>query len=170
MANIALQARLCYNQSINIVVAQQVLTHLLSRFTIRRVGSYRMDILRPNAPDSNPEKKCTGPCGRTLPATAQFFHAAEKGKYGLTAKCKDCRLAYQHRPEILAHKQVYDKVYRSLPEFQERNSTYQKAYRANTEKGKNAYRFGSRNIKNGQGYVNRHALRFVTAVLAREPL
>ena len=35
-------------------------------------------------------KKCTGPCGRELPATTEFFHKNKKGKYGIHTECKEC--------------------------------------------------------------------------------
>ena len=70
-----------------------------------------MDILRPDSPDNNPQKQCTacgrvhrdfrnyhrtlptqkqctGPCGRVLPATDEFFYRG-KGGY-LTPRCKTC--------------------------------------------------------------------------------
>ena len=35
-------------------------------------------------------KTCTK-CGKTLPATTEYFHKDKKGKYGLVSKCKRCR-------------------------------------------------------------------------------
>jgi len=37
-----------------------------------------------------PTKKCIGPCGRTLPATTEFFRKQKAGKYGLQSRCKEC--------------------------------------------------------------------------------
>lgn len=42
-------------------------------------------------PDSTtPTKTCTGPCGRTLPVTSEYFHQQTTGEYGFNARCKDC--------------------------------------------------------------------------------
>ena len=35
-------------------------------------------------------KKCTGPCGRELPATTEFFHKKKGGKSGVASECKVC--------------------------------------------------------------------------------
>jgi hypothetical protein len=44
--------------------------------------------------DDLPTKQCTGTCGQTLPATTEFFHRSQTGKYGLNAMCKVCRLKH----------------------------------------------------------------------------
>lgn len=50
-----------------------------------------MDSLFPLAQDGNtPQKKCTGPCGRMLPATPEFFHVDRSRRDGLRARCKQC--------------------------------------------------------------------------------
>lgn len=36
-------------------------------------------------------KRCTGPCGRTLPTTTEFFHCDKQGRYGVKGQCKECR-------------------------------------------------------------------------------
>jgi len=35
-------------------------------------------------------KTCSN-CGKTLPATLEYFHKNKSGKYGLMARCKECR-------------------------------------------------------------------------------
>lgn len=40
------------------------------------------------------DKPCSH-CGRTLPATAEFFYRDARGRSGLDSWCKDCKLAYQ---------------------------------------------------------------------------
>jgi len=35
-------------------------------------------------------KVCTGPCGRELPATPEFFHKSKRGKFGVQGRCKEC--------------------------------------------------------------------------------
>lgn len=37
------------------------------------------------------EKICLGPCGRTLPATSEYFQSHNKAKDGLLNECKECR-------------------------------------------------------------------------------
>ena len=37
-------------------------------------------------------KKCTGECGRELPATTEYFYDQPRGKYGVTACCRQCTL------------------------------------------------------------------------------
>lgn len=60
-----------------------------------------------------PQKQCTGPCGRVLPATSEFFHRDKHQPDGLCFSCKQCRTAKvssynkEHRDARLA----YDKQY-----------------------------------------------------------
>lgn len=55
-----------------------------------------MDSLYLFPPDDNtPMKTCTGPCGRTLPTTIEFFHKNRGTKDGLLPKCKQCCLEKQ---------------------------------------------------------------------------
>lgn len=69
-------------------------------------------------PDDNPlKKKCTGPCGRTLDATKEYFYET---KYGFRSNCKDCCKAY-------------DKARKSKPEVKERNKNNWKAYYSQPE-------------------------------------
>ncbi len=35
-------------------------------------------------------RACSGPCGRSLPATREHFYAVKTGRYGLAAQCKSC--------------------------------------------------------------------------------
>lgn len=35
-------------------------------------------------------RTCTGPCGRSLPATREHFYDVKTGQYGLAAECKEC--------------------------------------------------------------------------------
>lgn len=59
-------------------------------------------------------RKCTGRCGRELPATEEYFHRSKTGKYGLQSKCIECervcRAAYSaaHREQ----RHIYDAAYR----------------------------------------------------------
>lgn len=49
-------------------------------------------------------KTCTK-CGKTLPANKRNFNIAKKGKYGLSARCKECmKLYYSERREIIQEK------------------------------------------------------------------
>jgi 5-methylcytosine-specific restriction endonuclease McrA len=59
-----------------------------------------------------PTKTCTQ-CGETLPATLEYWHKTNSGKYGLRATCKKCRIEYQHqyyrsnRDEVLQQQRCY---------------------------------------------------------------
>jgi len=61
-----------------------------------------------------PTKKCTGACGRTLPATPEFFHKQKRGKYGLKSCCRDCSKQKSHdyysREDVKKHKREYDLI------------------------------------------------------------
>ena len=35
-------------------------------------------------------KVCTGPCGRELSATTEFFHKSKRGRFGVRSICKKC--------------------------------------------------------------------------------
>jgi hypothetical protein len=73
--------------------------------------------------DNPPEKACTGLCGRTLPATAEFFHRGQKNKSSLASKCKECvskaKKEYYSQTRVKEHKRTYDKVRNSNPETHE---------------------------------------------------
>src|SRR5258708_39760944 len=73
-----------YNGSTKIV-APAVLVAPRSR--IRLTRRHIMDILRSDSPESNLLKRCTGPCQRELPVTAEFFY---RTKSGFVARCKMC--------------------------------------------------------------------------------
>lgn len=70
-----------------------------------------------------PQKRCTGPCGRTLNATAEYFHSSKRGKYGLYAKCKECRNSQQRKPPVV----------NNVPEGYKRCMTCKKDYLATEE-------------------------------------
>lgn len=92
------------------------------------------------------QKCCTGPCGRWLPATSEFFHREKRAKDGLHSRCKMCvraynevyhnRLevqeriqAYRSHPEVQKQRRIYEKAYRSRPEIRARNRAYLRTYR-----------------------------------------
>lgn len=57
-------------------------------------------------------RTCTK-CGRTLPATAEFFDRARNFKFGLNSRCKVCRYEYNR-----VHAKTYKRKYRVLTEAQ----------------------------------------------------
>lgn len=65
-------------------------------------------------PTSHSEKRCTGPCGRILPSTPEFFH--RNGVKGLYTQCKECKSqkdrAYNrtHREKKTLKERLLDKV------------------------------------------------------------
>ena len=60
------------------------LIHLIRRCTLEILYLFPPD-------DNTPQKKCTGPCGRTLDATPENFHRNKSEKSGLNFWCKQCR-------------------------------------------------------------------------------
>lgn len=114
MSKIALQADVWYNKPINIV-APAVLatprgwTNLIRRFVV--------DTIPHSAQESNiPEKQCTGPCGRMLPATFKFFWYQEKGI--LRSECRDCQRA--RKPK----RKLYDPIESLFPQQSPVNLAY----------------------------------------------
>src|SRR5260221_3499576 len=76
-------------------------------------------------------KQCTGPCGRTLLATLEFFSRQRRGKYGLRSICKACQKAYREAHEtdvkayLEAHKEQtreYNKQYSEAHKEQKRET------------------------------------------------
>jgi HNH endonuclease len=129
---LAIQANSCYNKRINIVLAVAMLetSHNLRR-TFR--GGSSMNTLSLHADNGNPPKKlCTGPCGRMLPATPEFFARKKASKDGLRTRCKNCMSEqgkeYRSRPEVQAQINTRMSTYRALPEIQERSSSHYKIY------------------------------------------
>jgi len=87
-----------------------------------------------------PTKICTGPCGRTLPATTENFRYTKHGKYGVNSQCRECERGYQkaywqirrNHPGVRERKKVYDKgyhqTYDAQPEAREHKRTYNRVY------------------------------------------
>ncbi len=93
-----------------------------------------MDILSPDSPDNNPpQKHCTGPCRRMLPATPEFFYPMPGH---LRAKCKVCS-----NSESKAYRDVNKE---RLKEYWQTNKEHahqrEKAYRAANKERYQAYR------------------------------
>jgi hypothetical protein len=90
-----------------------------------------MDNLTPHTSNQGPdplEKTCTGPCGRTLPATAEHFHHAKTCKDGFRGKCKNCNNArkreYHTRPDVKDRHKEYCKEYHSRPDIKKQQKEY----------------------------------------------
>jgi 5-methylcytosine-specific restriction endonuclease McrA len=76
----------------------------------RKVWFLIMDTtVHPHNENGNPSKKCTGSCGRTLPATSEYFDRDKQKVDGLASRCKFCRKQYNaaHREEKRAYNQQY---------------------------------------------------------------
>lgn len=95
-------------------------------------------------------KRCTGPCGRELPATTEFFNRHKKGKYGLRAICKMCSRAkhalyrYEHREQrrayVEAHREEIREYRRTYyAEHREKAKSYNAAYHSAHRKEMLAY-------------------------------
>ena len=57
-------------------------------------------------------KRCTK-CGKTLPATTEYFHKYKRGKYGLKSECKKCasERVKQHYKDNKDKSTEYNKQY-----------------------------------------------------------
>src|SRR5580765_857874 len=85
---------------------------------LTRVRGFAMNTLYPfPLNDNTPVKTCTGPCGRVLPATPEFWHRDKTKRDGLVIRCKECRSASRrkepHAPKT--HKQCTGMCKRTLP-------------------------------------------------------
>lgn len=99
-----------------------------------------------------PMKRCTGPCGRELPATAEWFRLRmNHGKIRPHAQCRDCEKAY-HEEWRQSRGKAWQQTYDQLPERKERHrelqrtweqssrgSAYLKAYWQTHKRDKTAY-------------------------------
>jgi len=109
--NLASEAGLCYNEDLELLSPENALT-LPGRVSdlIRRPKT--MDTISSCPQDNNPPMRvCTGPCGRTLLATPEYFHRGGRGKDGLQAECKSCKKErtkeYNNRPEVIEKRKQY---------------------------------------------------------------
>ncbi len=91
-----------------------------------------MSTIPENTSGDNPEKRCTGPCKRVLPATTEFFYAASKTRPGsLFGRCKVCYLE-----QIKAKREANREAFRARGrESAARRRDHAKEYRkANADK------------------------------------
>ena len=83
-------------------------------------------------------KTCTK-CGKTLPATTEYFYKAKNGKYGLESICKKCRAEQgkqyreSHKNEIAERSKQYyednkDKKKQYYKDNKDKKSEYDKQY------------------------------------------
>ncbi|HEX9502823.1 MAG TPA: HNH endonuclease [Patescibacteria group bacterium] len=101
-----------------------------------------------------PIKKCTGACGQEYPATIEYWHRKNGGKYGFCAKCKACvneekanqysdpekrnkvlkinKNSY-HKPDVHERILAQKKEYSSQPEVKTHRETYNKEYYTNNK-------------------------------------
>ncbi len=89
------------------------------------------------------EKRCTGPCGRMLPATTEFFYRHRSNEDRLEGKCKACRKAYDHerqsRPEVQEKRRINERKRLMRPEVRERRLTSSRKHHALHREKRNAY-------------------------------
>src|SRR6266566_4880461 len=121
-----------------------------------------------------PEKRCTGPCGRMLPTTTEFFHRHKKEKDGLRTQCKKCvgvadkTYREAHREYHYARNKAYrkanpvrrpvgDKAYYEA--HRERILARKKAYRKANRERKQAYQKAYYEANRERAYVYRHTRR-----------
>lgn len=136
MSKVACEAVLCYTSTINNIVPERYCKYPQAWIHLdwRRI----MDTLPPHAQEGNLEKHCTGPCGRILPATIEYFYPYPKGRApGLRPMCRVCtqeqRREYLSRPEVKQHRREQGKEYQSRPEVQERTQRQRKEYNSRPE-------------------------------------
>lgn len=79
-----------------------------------------------------PLKLCTGPCGRSLPATPEFFYRKKGTKDGLMSQCKTCKREYareyERRPEGREKINARKRARYQRPDIREKHLAKQKAY------------------------------------------
>lgn len=132
MPKVASRAGLWYNGSIKMLTSAMLETSARLRQTL--LGGSSMDTLSPLANDGNiPQKHCTGPCGRDLPATPEFFNRNKACFDGLHTQCKQCRSkknkANYSKPEVRERVIARARVYRAQPGMQEYRSEQYKQWR-----------------------------------------
>lgn len=83
--------------------------------------------------DDIPRKQCNGPCGRTLPATPEFFARNRQHKDGLQYLCKLCTKAYKeqhyqaHKEQLRAQNRLYAAAHKE--QTAERSKRYVETHR-----------------------------------------
>lgn len=94
-------------------------------------------------PQDVPTKTCTK-CGKTLPATAEFFTRNKKTRDGLHAHCKECRSAYStaNRERFAEYKRIYGAAYYAAN--RERCRAYDAANRERRRENKRAWTAANR--------------------------
>src|SRR5258708_38462228 len=121
----AYQADVCYNKHINIVLPERCLQHPQAWTNLS--WRFAMDTL----PQNTPQKQCSGPCGRILPATLEYFSPDRRNKNGLQARCKRCAVE-QHKAYAAKHKEEL-KLYKA--KYRAEHPDYQKNYNAEHREG-----------------------------------
>src|SRR5258708_8422182 len=119
---VALQADVCYNKHINIVLPERCWSHPQAWTNLS--WRFAMDTL----PQNTPQKQCTGPCGRTLPATPGYFHRDKGKKDGLASRCKQCASQYEKERWKNPEHREYMRSYRSRPYARERRLEQNRAF------------------------------------------
>lgn len=130
-----------------------------------------MDTLSPHAQDDNIFfKRCTGPCGRLLPATREFFHL----KLGsLRAKCKVClnaehkEYAKKNEERLKAYWQNNkDHFHERAKDHRDANKEHYKAYRESNKarRAQNMREWKQNNADHLQAYneANKEHIQQVT--------
>lgn len=123
MDRLACRADLCYTKLIKLFG--------LAMLQTSQTVPIRRDVLTVSnsvPQDNTPCKQCTGPCGRTLPETADFFHRSKAHKNGFLPRCKECIKAYQQEWYKRTDVQDHVKAYRRRTDVRERRRVYQREH------------------------------------------
>lgn len=83
--------------------------------------------------DSTPTRTCTQ-CGKTYPATTEYFHRLKSGKYGLHAQCKPCMCERRRlwRVKNAEYNREYQKRYRE-EHYDDVREYHKRRYKENLE-------------------------------------
>lgn len=92
--------------------------------TIHPHGLFQQELSFDEPTSSLPQRRCTGPCGRTLDATPEYFHRNKKEKSGLRSVCKECRAQQSAEHQSKSEVKAQQKAYRNRPEVQARQKEY----------------------------------------------
>lgn len=119
--------------------------------------------------EANCTKTCTT-CGLAFPATLDFFHKQQRGKYGLRPTCKSCTIANNKRYDSRTPEQIRE-YQRQYAHTQRRRETQLAWRQANPDRWYSYYAKWAKNnphATRAQRHVRRARLRGATGVFAAE--
>lgn len=119
----------------------------------------------------SPLKHCTGPCGRDLPATPEFFHRDKRTPDKLTYQCKECRTAHTsaYNKEHQDWRDAYNKQYYAehSSEEQERCAAYRGDPEHKSRMNENSLAWYWSDVENNREHARRYSKTPRGRVVAR---